>query len=51
MTSMEENNLYNRLFNVIKKSLWNSGIAYADQEIYEEMRMHGLVSHAELFTH
>ena len=44
MTSMEGNNLYNRLFNVIKKSLWNSGIAYADQEIYEEMRMHGLIA-------
>ena len=31
-----------RLLNVIKKSLWNTGVASADSEIYEEMRLHAI---------
>lgn len=41
---MIENNTYKCLFGVIKKSLWNTGIAYADQETYEEMKMHRLLA-------
>ena len=41
---MIENTTYKHLFGVIRKSLWNKGVAYADQEVYEEMRMHGLVA-------
>lgn len=31
-----------RLFDVIKKSLWNMGTAMADWEIYEEMKLHAI---------
>ena len=41
---MIENTTYKHLFGVIRKSLWNKGVAYADQEVYEEMRMHGLIA-------
>lgn len=43
---MDSNSLaaYNRLFDVIKYALWNTGIAAADQEIYDEMKTHAIAA-------
>ena len=32
------------MLNVIKLSLWNTGSAIADEQIYEEMRKHAIIA-------